>query len=189
MIPSARLLLALLASGSAGAAPQQFLIEPAATHVHWEIRHFGTSTSRGRFDAVGGSITLDREARRGNASIAIQTGSISTGLALFDAVLRGPYLLSTEAHPAAYFVTSRFVFDGDRVTAVDGVLTLRDTASALTLRAQRFACRTDNAEPPREVCGGDFEAEFNRSLFGITHSLPFVADKVRVIVQIEAVRQ
>ena len=43
--------------------------------------------------------------------------------------------------------------------------------------------------PLGEVCGGDFETEFARSAFGITHSLPFVADKVRVLIQIEAVRQ
>ncbi|MBC7480501.1 MAG: polyisoprenoid-binding protein, partial [Rhizobacter sp.] len=41
----------------------------------------------------------------------------------------------------------------------------------------------------REVCGGDFEAQIDRSAFGITHSLPFVADKVRLLIQVEAIRQ
>jgi hypothetical protein len=40
----------------------------------------------------------------------------------------------------------------------------------------------------QEVCGGDFEAEISRSAFGVTHSLPFVADRVRLLVQVEAVR-
>jgi polyisoprenoid-binding protein YceI len=184
---------ALLAGGIAGvgaaasAAPQDFAIDPAFTHVHWELKHFGTSTSRGRFDAMNGSITLDREARTGSASFTIATASISTGFAPFDGLLRGPYLLATTEYPSAYFVSQRFNFDGDRLASVVGDFTLRGLSQRLTLRALRFACRTD-AEPAREVCGGDFETEFNRSAFGITHSLPFVADKVRVLIQIEAVR-
>jgi polyisoprenoid-binding protein YceI len=160
--------------------------------VHWELKHFGTSTSRGRFDAISGSVTLDREAHTGSASISIDTGSISTGTRIFDGVLRGPLLLATEAHPSAYFVASRFTFDGDRLVSVTGEFTLRGNSRSLTLKAMRFGCRTDTATdtvPAREVCGGDFEAGFDRSDFGITHSLPFVGDAVRLVVQIEGVRR
>src|SRR5258708_396728 len=98
-MPFARRVLRAAAAGSllagtaaaAGAAPENFVIDPAHTHVHWEIKHFGTSTSRGRFDAVSGSLTLDREAHSGSAAISISTGSISTGFAPFDGVLRGHY--------------------------------------------------------------------------------------------------
>lgn len=186
-----RWLLALVAGstvGAAQAAPQAFVIDPANTHVHWELKHFGTSTSRGRFDAVSGSITLDREAHSGSASFTIATASISTGFAPFDGLLRGRYLLGTEAEPNAYFVAQRFAFDGDQLASVSGDFTLRGVSRSLTLRALRFSCRMD-ADPVREVCGGDFETEFNRSAFGITHSLPFVADRVRVLIQIEAIRQ
>jgi polyisoprenoid-binding protein YceI len=188
-----RLLRAVMAGGimgtgaAAAAAPQDFALDPSFTHVHWEIKHFGTSTSRGRFDAITGSVTLDRQARTGSASFTIATGSISTGFAPFDGLLRGPYLLATAEYPSAYFVSQRFDFDGDRLASVVGDFTLRGVSQRLTLRALRFVCRTDT-DPAREVCGGDFETEFDRSAFGITHSLPFVADKVRVIVQIEAVR-
>jgi polyisoprenoid-binding protein YceI len=174
---------------SAGwAAPQEFVIDSANTHVHWEVKHFGTSTSRGRFDAVTGSLMLDREAKRGSASISIATGSISTGFAPFDGVLRGPYLLSTTEYPSAYFVAPRFTFQGDALTSVSGEFTLRGVGRSVTLRALRFSCRVEPEPVAREVCGGDFETEFNRSAFEITHSLPFVADRVRVLIQIEASR-
>lgn len=185
------LLLALAAGGAVGAveaAPQEFAIDPAHTHVHWEIRHFGTSTARGRFDAIAGSITLDRAARSGSASFTIATGTVSTGFAPFDGVVRGPYVLATSEYPSAYFVAQRFTFDADRLASISGELTLRNLSKTLTLRALRFSCRQD-AEPAREVCGGDFETEFDRSAFGVTHSLPFVADRVRVLIEIEAVRQ
>ncbi len=185
-----RLLLALVAGsavGAARAAPQEFVIDPANTHVHWELKHFGTSTSRGRFDAISGGVTLDREAHSGSASFTIATASVSTGFAPFDGVLRGPYLLDAQDQPNAYFVARRFGFEGDQLATVSGDLTLRGTSLSLTLRALRFSCRMET-DPAREVCGGDFETEFKRSAFGITHSLPFVADRVRILIQIEASR-
>jgi polyisoprenoid-binding protein YceI len=191
MMLHARLaLLALLAGsavGAAQAAPQEFAIDPANTHVHWELKHFGTSTSRGRFDAITGSITLDREAHSGSASFTIATASISTGFAAFDGILRGSYLLDAQDQPSAYFVARRFGFEGDQLATVSGDFTLRGVSQTLTLRALRFSCRMET-EPAREVCGGDFETEFKRSAFGITHSLPFVADRVRIQIQIEASR-
>lgn len=179
---------ACLAAAPAIAAPRAFVLDPDHTHIHWEIRHFGTSTIRGRLDAIDGSITLDREARRGSAAMAIATNSVSTGVAPFDGVVRGRYVLWTAEHPTATFVAQNFVFDGERLASVTGEFTLRGVASALTLRALRFSCRAE-AEPAREVCGGDFEGELQRSDFGITYGLPFVANRVRVLVQIEAVRQ
>jgi polyisoprenoid-binding protein YceI len=172
----------------ATAAPQRFALDPDHTHAHWELKHFGTSTIRGRFDAITGSVTLDREAHSGSVSISIETGSVSTGTRIFDGVVRGPQMLATAEHPSAYFVASRFAFEGDRLASITGEFTLRGVGRPLTLRAIRFGCRTDPA-PPREVCGGDFEGEFLRSDFGITHSLPFVGDAVRLVVQIEGVRQ
>jgi polyisoprenoid-binding protein YceI len=173
--------------GTAGAAPQSYTLDPVATHVHWEVVHFGTSTSRGRFDSIEGSITLDRQAQRGEVSISVATASISTGMALFDGVLRGPLLLAAKEHTTAYFVARQFSFDGERPTAVSGEFTLRGVGQPLTLRALQFSCRSDGAMQ-REVCGGDFEGEIRRSDFGITHSLPFVADRVRLVIQVEAFR-
>ena len=175
-------------ASTAAAEPQAFAIDPANTHVHWELKHFGTSTIRGRFSTLAGSVTLDRVAHGGAVSMSVATGAVSTGFAPFDGIVRGPYLLAAAEHPTAYFVASRFAFDGERISSVTGEFTLRGVSRPLTLRAQRFSCRMAT-EPAREVCGGDFEGEFLRSEFGITHSLPFVADRVRLQVQIEAVRQ
>ena len=191
--------LALLA-GAAVAAPQTYVFDPAATRVHWELSHLGTSTSRGRFDAVTGSVTLDREARTASASVVVDTASISTGIRPFDGILRGAPFLDVAANPQAYFVSTRATFDGDRLATLTGEFTLRGIGKPLTLRARTFGCRTDDgrfpppaegAAPraPREVCGGDFEGEFLRSDFGITHSLPFVSDAVRLVIQVEGLRR
>jgi polyisoprenoid-binding protein YceI len=170
------------------AQPVNYALDPSHTKVYWETRHFGTSTHRGRFDSVEGSIVLDRDAGRGEVSISIATASISSGVPALDKVLRGSSFLASDAHPAAYFVASRLRFDGERVSDLTGEFTLRGVSRPLTLRSERFTCRTDE-QLKREVCGGDFEAEILRSDYGSTFGLPFVGDKVRLLIAVEGIRQ
>src|SRR4051812_7882079 len=77
----------LAAAQAAADAPAVYLIDPAHTHIQWEVRHFGTSTSRGRFDDVSGHVTLERAAQRGEASITIGTATIDSGVAPLDTIL------------------------------------------------------------------------------------------------------
>jgi polyisoprenoid-binding protein YceI len=179
--------LLIAAAACAQAEPLPYRIDPAATRVHFEVQHFGTSTSRGRFDRLDGSIVFDRAARSGEVSIEVETASVSTGIAPFDSALRRDDMLAAQAHPKAYFVARRFAFDGERLAGVTGEFTLRGISRPLTLRALRFGCRP-HPTLRRELCGGDFEADLRRSDFGMTYGLPFVADRVRLLIQVEAVR-
>jgi polyisoprenoid-binding protein YceI len=178
---------ALVAATAATAAPEEFRIDPDHTHVHWEIRHFGTSTIRGRFDSIVGGVTLDRVAHNGSASFTIDTTKVSTGFGPFDGVVRGSNVLASESNPSAYFVANRFAFDGDKLASVTGELTLRGASHGLTLTALRFACHPE-ANPAREICGGDFHGEFDRGTYGISYAAPFVSNTVRVVIEIEAQR-
>jgi polyisoprenoid-binding protein YceI len=193
-LPPRSLLIALVlgaATATAAAEPVTFVLDPTHSFVHFEVLHFGTSTIRGRFAGVSGAVLLDASAQRGEISIRLATASVSTGLPVFDARIRAADLLSSEAHPEAYFVATRFAFEADRVTEVRGEFTLRGVSQPLSLRALRYGCRRDAeaaAGSAGEVCGGDFEAEFKRSDFGATFGLPFVGDSVRLRVQVEGRR-
>ena len=105
---------------------------------------------------------------------------------VFNARLREADLLASTEFPDAYFVATRFRFEGDRLAEVRGEFTLRGVSQPLSLFARRFACRSDEGT---EVCGGDFEGELLRSDFGATFGLPFVADRVRLVVQVEGRRR
>ncbi len=182
------LLLMAFAAGPAHADPVTYTIDAAHTQVHWETRHFGTSTHRGRFERVDGHIVLDRARGAGEVAISIPTASVSSGVPALDGVLRGAHFLASDAHPTAYFVSRQLRFDGDRLVELHGEFTLRGVSRPLTLAARSFACRTD-ARLQREVCGGNFEASLLRSDFGSTFGLPFVADHVRLLVAVEGIRQ
>jgi polyisoprenoid-binding protein YceI len=182
------LLAGLLAASAARAEMVIYRFDPQHSRVWWEVRHFGTSTHRGRFDAAPqGSIGIDREARQGQVSLSLATASVSSGVPALDTVIRGNGFLASAANPDAYFVATRFRFDGAAVAEVRGEFTLRGMSHPLSLLAKSFACRTD-AELQREVCGGDFEAELVRSDYGSTFGIPFVGDKVRLLISVEALR-
>ena len=182
------LMLGLLPFVPAQAQPVSYSFDPAHSKVWWEVRHFGTSTHRGRFDAAPqGSISIDRTAGRGDVSLSIDTTSVSSGVAALDTMIRGGSFLASGSHPSAYFVASQFKFDGTRLAELRGEFTLRGVSRPLSLRGISFACRIDELLK-REVCGGDFEAELLRSDYGSTFGLPFVGDKVRLLISVEGVR-
>ena len=165
-----------------------YAIDPTHTFVTWEALHFGTSTNRGRFDKKEGRVEIDRAAKTGAVDITIDMASITTGVAPFDGHLKSKDFFDVATHPTARFQASGFSFDGTKVTAVKGTLTMLGKTQPVELKASRFNCY-DNPMLKREVCGGDFETTIQRSLFGSTYGLPGIPDNVRLLVQVEAVKQ
>ena len=179
-------LLLVLLAGGAVAQPLVYELDPDHSFVHFEVRHFGTSTLRGRFGPVRGDVLIDRAAQRGELSLRIATNTLDTGLRVLTGRLLQPDLLDATGHPETFFVARQFRFDtsNNTLAEVRGEFTLRGISQPLSLRAVRFACRSD-ADTDREVCGGDFEATLLRSEFGATFGLPLVADRVRLLIQVE----
>lgn len=177
------LLLFALAGLAQAQAPSGsvYTLDPRHTFVHIEFLHFGVSTSRARFGPVTGEVTLDRARGSGEVGVRIPTASVDTGLAVFDARLRKADLLASDEYPEAYFVSRNFRFEGGALVELRGEFTWRGKSQPLALRTLRFGC---HAEEGSEVCGGDFEGEVLRSDFGATFGLPFVADRVRLLVQV-----
>jgi len=170
------------------AEPARYRFDPTHTFAHFELTHFGTSTIRGRLGPLNGEVEIDRSARRGRVQVEIDTSLASTGVSVLDARMREPDMLSVQAHPKAYLVAERVEVDeAGKVKSLRGEFTLRGVSLPLTLTAVRFNCYTSPLLR-REVCGGDFEGQFSRGAAGITHSLPFVSDTVRLLVQVEAIR-
>jgi len=178
-------LLALHAR-QASAEGVTYALDPEHTRVHWEVLHFGTSTSRGRFDDITGGLTLNATTGTGDASIVIGTASVNTGVAPLNSVLRGSYLGVSE-YPQAYFVASGWRWRAEAPLEVRGELTLHGVSRSVLLRAPLLHCYS-HPMLKREVCGADLTGEMKRSDFGITDGLPFIGDLVRLVIQVEAVR-
>ncbi len=181
--------LATAAATGAQAEPGSYAIDPTHTWVTFEAPHFGTSTNRARFDKKSGTVTFDRAGKRGSVELTLETGSVNSGTPAFDKHLRSDDFFAAEAFPTARFVSDRFVFDGDRVSEVQGQLTLRGKTHPVTLKAGNFNCY-NHPMLKREVCGGDFTTTIDRSLWDVNFGLSMGFPKeVRLLVQVEAIKQ
>src|SRR5690606_3870043 len=179
---------ATLAAVPAHAQEATYTVDPTHTFVTFEVQHFGTSTNRGRFDKKSGTISLGRAAKTGLVIITPATTSIYTGTAAFDKHLKSKDFFNVEVHPTATFVSDKVVFEGDKVSAVVGNLTLLGKTQSVTLKAEHFNCY-ENPMLKREVCGGDFQTTIQRGDYGMTYGLPGIPNDVTLVVQVEAVKQ
>lgn len=181
------LALALAATG-VQAQSATYVIEPTHTFVTFEAKHFGTSTNRGRFDKKEGSITIDPAAKTGRAEVSIDMASINTGTAPFDGHLKSKDFFNVAEFATAKFVGDQFVFDGTKVKSVGGNLTLLGKTMPVTLTAELYNC-FDHPRLKREVCGGDFVTTIQRSQWGMAYGLPGIPDSIRLVIQVEAIKQ
>lgn len=166
-----------------------YTFDPNHTFVTFEIGHFGTSTNRGRFDKKEGTVQLDRAAKSGKVEVSIDTTSINSGAPAFDKHLQSADLFDSAKYPTIKFVSDKFAFNGDKVAEISGNLTLLGKTQAVTLKANQFNCYT-SPMLKREVCGGDFETNIDRTAFGMNYGVDWGFPKnVRLIVQVEAIKQ
>lgn len=180
---------AVLAAGAAQAQPVTYVVEPTHTFATFEIDHFGASMNRGRFDKKEGTVVLDKAAKTGKVELTLQINSINTGTPQFDRHLQGTDIFDAEQFPAAKFVGDKFAFNGDAVTEVAGLLTLKGKTQPVVFKAKQFNCY-QSPVLKREVCGGDFETTIDRTTFGIDYGMSFgIPKNVRIVAQIEAIRQ
>ncbi len=182
------LLLALGFQAGASAQSVRYNLDPTHTFVTFEVTHFGTSTNRGRFDRKEGFVELDTQAKKGKVEVSIDMKSINTGTPKFDSHLLSKDFFRADEFATARFTGENFTFDGDKVSAVAGQLTMLGKTQPLTLKARHFNC-FDHPMLKKQVCGGDFEATLERSQWGMTGLLPMVPDTVRLVIQVEGVKQ
>ena len=155
--------------------------------VQFAVSHLDISYVRGRFDKINVTIEFDPAAKTGRVVVTVDPDSIDTGNGQIDSVLRTDQFLNTAAFPEIRFASERFVFEGDKLAAVDGRLWLHGVERPLRLEAERFVCKdVALGLAKKAVCGGAFHASLKRTDFGMTRFIPDVGDEVRLDIGIEA---
>lgn len=186
----AALIAALLSAAlapAAQAAPEKFTLDTAHSYPFFEINHLGWSTTRGSFQKMSGTATLDFAAKQGAAEIIIDANSLDTGDAKRDEHLRGEDFFAVAQYPTITFKSDKLGFEGDKLVKVDGQLTLRGVTRPVTLSFSLFKC----GEHPfykKYYCGGDATATIKRSDFGMSAYPGVVGEQVKLSIQVEAAR-
>lgn len=169
------------------AAPETYIIDGTHTFPRFEYSHFGYSSQVSRFDKTSGKITLDRAARTGSVDVVIDAKSVNTGYALFNEHIQAEDYFDTAKYPTISFKSSSLKFDGDKLVAVDGNLTVKGVTKPVTLTVTSFHCMP-HPMLKKDACGANATTKIKRSEFNAGKNAPYVSDEVTLTIPVEAIK-
>lgn len=182
------LIIAMLAVGAGSAfAADNYNIDPGHTYPSFEADHLGLSVWRGKFNKTSGTVSLDRPAKTGSLDIVIDAASIDFGHDKMNSHATSDEMFNVVKFPSVTYKSKSFTFDGERLVAVDGDLTMLGVTKPVKLTINKFKCAI-SPRLKREVCGADASGEFKRTDFGLNYGIPRFAPEIKLAIQVEAIK-
>ncbi|HKE39665.1 MAG TPA: YceI family protein [Casimicrobiaceae bacterium] len=181
--------LAVAVPLTALAGEETYVFDPVHSQPICEVRHMGFSLQHVSFGKISGKVTLDREAHRGSLDATVDTNSVRSYSEKLDAHLKGEDFFNVAKYPTMTFKSSDLVFEGDKVVAANGELTLLGVTRPVSFKVANFVC----GEQPfnkRAMCGAEATAIIMRSEWGMKYGIPkAAADEVKIVLPVEAFRE
>lgn len=182
------LALLTLASNSAFAAAETYTIDSMHTYPRFSYSHLGFSTQLSRFNKTSGTIVLDREAKTASVTVTIDTLSVDTGNALFNEHIQGADFFDTAQYPTAQFISNKVNFASDKITSIEGTLTLKGISKPVSLTVTSFQCMP-HPMLKKDACGANATTVIKRSDFNMAKYVPQVGDEVTISIAVEAIKE
>lgn len=107
---------------------------------------------------------------------------------MFNEHIQGADFLDTAKYPTADFTSSKVNFEGDKVSSVDGTLTLNGISKPVTLTVTSFQCML-HPMLKKDACGANAIAVIKRTDFNMGKYAPNVGDDVTLTISVEAVKK
>ncbi len=96
-------------------------------------------------------------------------------------------MFDTAKYPTITFKSSNLKFDGDKLVAVNGDLTIKGVTKPVTLTVTSFHCMP-HPMLKKEACGANATTKIKRSEFNAGKNAPFVSDEVTLTIPVEAIK-
>ena len=177
---------ALLWSGISAAAPTTYTIAPDHTYPSFEAPHMGISIWRGKIDKSSGSVVLDEAAKTGTVDISMDASTVDFGHAKMNEHAKSEDFFNVAKYPTITYKGTIKYEDG-KPGKVDGQLTLLGVTKPVKLDIESFKC-IQHPMLKKEVCGADATGEFNRADFGMSKYADGDAGKIKLRIQVEALK-
>jgi polyisoprenoid-binding protein YceI len=177
---------ALLWSGASAAAPTTYTIAPDHTYPSFEAPHMGISIWRGKIDKSSGSVVLDDAAKTGTVDISMDASTVDFGHAKMNEHAKSEDFFNVAKYPTITY-KGTIKYDDGKPSKVDGQLTLLGVTKPVKLDIDSFKC-IQHPMLKKEVCGADAEGEFNRADFGMSKYADGDAGKIKLRIQVEALK-
>jgi polyisoprenoid-binding protein YceI len=183
------LLAAVLACGSARAAPATYQLDPVHTRVLFAVSHAGFSQALGTVSGSTGLLRFDPDDwSQARVEVSVPLDRADLGDAAWNKAVAAGNLLDTGNHPQASFVSTRVVAGDASHAQVIGNLTLRGVTREVTLEVVFNQLERHPLPPFRRTAGFSATATLSRAEFGITAWTSAIGDTVQLVIQAEATR-
>jgi polyisoprenoid-binding protein YceI len=167
-------------------------IDPVHSEVSFTVRHLMVSKVRGVFTRFSGELNVAENVLDSTVTATVDMTSIDTREANRDAHLRSPDFFETDKHPEMTFASTAIRPKGDDFVLV-GDLTIKGVTKQVEFELEFNGVGPDAYGGTR--AGFTAETEISRSEFGVDIQMPLdgggvvVGDKVKVVLEIQAIRQ
>ncbi len=169
-------------------------IDLAHSSVGFTVRHLVVSKVRGKFTRWTGVIRMDEhDLARTEVDVAIETGSVDTGVEQRDNHLRSPDFFEVEKYPTMAFKSTRVEKAADGALRLFGDLSLHGVTKPVALEVEFAGSQKDPWGGLR--AGFSARTSLDRREFGLNYNQLLetggvvVGEKVEVDIEIEAVKQ
>jgi polyisoprenoid-binding protein YceI len=197
--PSFRLAVMAVAAlcCAGGARADVYEIDKDHTEVRFTWDHVGMSRQGGRFRDVSGTLNFD-PVTPGNSSVdvKIKIASISTGVSKLDEhLIRSGEFFDAQAFPNITFRSTSVAPTAGRTAHVTGNLTINGVTKPVTLNVRwnfSGAHPLGGINPAfKEIYVSGFSAttQILRSDWGLSRTVPFISDELRITIETELHRK
>jgi polyisoprenoid-binding protein YceI len=177
-------LLSLGLVGSARAAVETYVADPAHSSVNFTIRHFFTEVP-GRFTKFDATLTVDRDnLEKSSVEATIQVPSVDTAEPKRDAHLQKPEFFDAVKFPTMTFKSTSWKKTADDTYDVTGDLTIKGVTKPAVLKVQSlgFGPGMQGAM----LSGWKATTTLHRDDFGVSAFPKVVGDDVNITINVEA---
>ncbi|MFM7462446.1 MAG: YceI family protein [Burkholderiales bacterium] len=182
--------VALLSSAPAQAA--RYEIDPAATKTTYLTKYLGFIPVRGVFTRMTGVLNYQptKPVVEREPSIHVIIDATTLTPTNFDSeskrrMLRGPEFFNVDRFPTIEFKSMRFRYEGDKLVAIDGTITLVGVTKPVTLTVMKSGCEPASSSKAAR-CTASTELTVKRFEFGMKGWSGTVSDEVMIAVELVA---
>jgi polyisoprenoid-binding protein YceI len=166
-------------------------VDPIHSSVEFQVKHLGIATVKGRFNEFEGTLEVGPDGA--GAFGTVEVASVDTREPARDEHLRSADFFEAERFPQITFQSTRIRPLDDEEFEIDANLTIHGVTRQVTLKAVFEGAETDHQGNDRvgvsastQINRGDYDIKFNAAL-GSGNLV--VADKVKILVEVSAVKQ
>ncbi len=189
--------MAVLISSAASARADIYDLDPEHTEVRFSWDHLGMSRQSGRFTAVKGVVNFTpKSPATSTVEVTIPLKSIQTGVTKLDEhLLSSREYFNPDAHPDITFKSVSVTPTGQRTAEVTGELNVNGIARPVVLdviwnfSGEHPLSAINPTYAGVYASGFSAKTQIRRSDFGLTRSIPFVSDEIRITIETEMFRR